>query len=237
LEKRCDDKAGVRFHRETIASVTEWKMRTWYAATRDMMLAGLMVVAGTAPGIAAPADPSMVVSGLNGDLLKVMQNAQKLGYKGRYAALEPVVRQVFDISYMTRIAVGSGWSTLSDEQQAQLTEAFRKFITATYALRFDGYSGEKFVTDGARPVGQATLVATRLIKSDGEPVALSYLTREDPSQDGHWQVVDIYLTGTISEMATRRSEFAAVFSRSGYAGLLQALQQKVAQIESDSHLS
>jgi phospholipid transport system substrate-binding protein len=219
----------------------EWDMRAWYAAARDVMLAGLVAVAGVAPGIAAPAvsagDPSTVVNSLNGNLLAVMQNAQKLGYKGRYAALEPVVRQVFDVSYMTRIAVGSGWSTLSADQQAQLTDAFRKFITATYARRFDGYSGEKFVTDGTKPLGDSTLVATRLIKSDGEPVVLNYLTHQGAGQDGHWQVVDIYLTGTISEMATRRSEFASVFRRSGYDGLLQILQQKVAQIESDSHLS
>jgi len=206
-----------------------------------VMLAGLIAIAGVAPGIAAPAvssaDPSMVVSSLNGNLLAVMQNAQKLGYKGRYAALEPVVRQVFDVSYMTRIAVGSGWATLSADQQTQLTDAFRKFITATYARRFDGYSGEKFVTDGAKPQGDTTLVSTRLIKSDGEPVVLNYLTREDQGQDGHWQVVDVYLTGTISELATRRSEFASVFRRSGYDGLLQVLQQKVSQIESDQHLS
>jgi len=216
-------------------------MRACYAATRNTILAALVAIAGILPGIAAPAvssaDPSMVVTSLNGNLLAVMQNAQKLGYKGRYAALEPVVRQVFDVPYMTRIAVGSGWSTLSAEQQAQLTDAFRKFITATYARRFDGYSGEKFVTDGARPQGDQTLVATRLIKSDGEPVVLNYLTRQDQGQDGHWQVVDVYLTGTISEMATRRSEFASVFRRSGYDGLLQILQQKVSQIESDSHLS
>ena len=216
-------------------------MRAWYMATRGMIMAGVVAVAGVTPGIAAPAassaDPSMVINSLNGNLLAVMQNAQKLGYKGRYAALEPVVRQVFDLPYMTRIAVGSGWSTLSADQQAQLTEAFRKFITATYARRFDGYSGEKFITDGAKPMGDSTLVATRLIKSDGEPVVLNYVTHQDDGQSGQWQVVDIYLTGTISEMATRRSEFASVFRRSGYDGLLQILQQKVAQIESDSHLS
>jgi len=206
-----------------------------------MIIAGLVAMAGIAPGIAAPAasstDPSMVVTNLNGSLLAVMQNAQKLGYKGRYAVLEPVVRQVFDVPYMTRIAVGGGWSALSAEQQAQLIDAFGKFITATYASRFDGYSGERFVTDGARPQGDSTLVATHLIKSDGEPVVLNYLTRQGLGQDGHWQVVDVYLTGTISEMATRRSEFASVFRRSGYDGLLQTLQRKVTQIESDSHLS
>jgi phospholipid transport system substrate-binding protein len=223
----------------------ETEMSAWYGAPRKLMLASLAALASAAalaaPAQAAPAgsapDASAVVSSLNGNLLAVMQNAQKLGYRGRYAALEPVVRQVFDVEYMTRIAVGSGWSTLSPEQQAQLTDAFRKFITATYARRFDGYSGEKFVTDGAKPMGEQTLVATRLIKSDGEPIVLNYMTRQDQGQDGHWQVVDIYLTGTISELATRRSEFAAVFRRSGYDGLLQALQQKVSQIEVEQHLS
>jgi len=216
-------------------------MAAWYAATRNIVLAGLVATAGVLPGYAAPAvavsDPGTVVSGLNGNLLAIMQNAQKLGYRGRYAALEPVVRQVFDVGYMTRMAIGSGWSTLSADQQTQLTDAFRKFITATYARRFDGYSGERFVTDGVRPQGDTALVATRLIKSDGDPVVLNYVTHQGQDQDGRWQVVDIYLTGTISEMATRRSEFASVFRRSGYDGLLQVLQQKVVQIESDPHLS
>src|ERR1700761_5669645 len=113
-------------------------MRAWYTAPRNLMLTGLIALMSASavvmPAYAAPAvsaaDPSTVVSGLNGNLLSIMQNAQKLGYKGRYAALEPIVRQVFNIEYMTRIAVGSGWATLSTDQQVRLTDAFREFITA-----------------------------------------------------------------------------------------------------------
>jgi len=194
-------------------------------------LAALIGVAGipAAHAVESVGQPDAVVNDLDQSLLDVMQHAQQLGYSGRYARLEPAVRQAFDIGYMTRIAVGSGWSTLSADQQDQLSKAFGKFITATYARRFDGYSGEHFETLGEKPIGPGTLVQTRLVKSDGEPVALNYVTRQN---DGRWQVVDVFLTGTISELAQRRSEFSAVFARSGFDGLLASLQQKTAQAES-----
>lgn len=180
---------------------------------------------------AASAEPANVITSLDQSLLDVMQHAAQLGYNGRYAKLAPVVSKVFDISYMTRIAVGTSWSTLTAEQQARLVTAFGDFITATYAHRFDGYSGEKFETTGARPLGNSTLVETRLVKSNGEPVTLNYVTRQ---VDGHWQVVDVFLTGTISELATRRSEFSAVFQRDGFDGLLATLQQRTEQIATAS---
>jgi phospholipid transport system substrate-binding protein len=198
-------------------------------------LAALLVAASSVPAYAVePAlPPQAVVTNLDHSLLDVMQHAQKLGFKGRYAALEPVVRQVFDVPFMTRVAVGPGWAQLSETQQQQLSDAFGKFITATYARRFDGYSGETFVETGAHPSGSNMMVETKLVKSSGEPIALDYVTRQN---DGRWQVVDVFLTGTISELATRRSEFSSVFARAGFDGLLQTLQQKTAQIATDSQL-
>jgi phospholipid transport system substrate-binding protein len=201
------------------------------------MAIALALGAGLAtPVLAADtgSQPGAVVSGLDQSLLDVMQHAKQLGYDGRYAKLEPVVRQTFDIPYMTRIAVGPGWSTLTADQQAQLSDAFGKFIVSTYARRFDGFSGEKFEVIGERPIGQATLVQTQLVKSGGEPIALNYVARQDA---GQWHVVDVYLTGSISELAQRRSELSSVFARNGFGGLLSTLQQKVAQAESEGRVS
>jgi phospholipid transport system substrate-binding protein len=200
---------------------------------------GLAVLAslpclGAAHATEASGQPDTVITGLDQSLLDVMQHAKQLGYVGRYAKLEPVVRQVFDIRYMTRVAVGTSWSALSQDQQDQLSGAFGKFITATYARRFDGYSGETFETLGSKPLGPAILVLTRLVKSDGEPIALNYVTH---ANDGRWQVVDIFLTGTISELAQRRSEFSAVFQQAGFDGLMSSLLKKIAQAESEAQLS
>jgi phospholipid transport system substrate-binding protein len=197
------------------------------------MMVGLGTV-GAARAEETSAQPQATVTQLDQSLLEVMRHAKQLGYDGRYSALEPVVRQTFDVPYMTRIAVGPGWSSLSEDQQNQLSDAFGKFITATYARRFDGYSGENFQTLGEKPLGPAVMVQTQLVKSDGEPIALNYVTHET---GGRWQVVDVFLTGTISELAQRRSEFSAVFQHAGFDGLLSSLLKKIAQAESEAHLS
>ena len=189
---------------------------------------GLMLAAGPAVAIEPSSPPTELVKSLDGSLLDVMQNARTLGFKGRFAKLEPIVRRTFNVPLMTQVAVGSGWSELTADQQQQLTEAFTRFITATYAERFDGWSGEKFVETGEKPLGSGTLVETQILRTDDEPVALNYVTRQS---GGNWQVVDVFLTGTISELATRRSEFSAVFRRAGFDGLLQSLHDKVAEIE------
>ena len=45
--------------------------------------------------------------------------------------------------------------------------------------------------------------------------------------DGAWQISDVYLDGTISQLATQRSEFGAILRRDGFDGLIAALQRKV----------
>ena len=157
-------------------------------------------------------------------LLDVMKRANQLGVKGRYEKLAPVISATFDLAAMTRISVGTQWTSLPPATQAALIDAFSRITIATYASRFDGYSGERFEIDPtveARNAGQ--IVNTRLIKSDGGAVVLNYLMR---MSGGKWKVVDIYLTGTISELATRRSEFSSILDTGGPQALIESLHQQ-----------
>jgi phospholipid transport system substrate-binding protein len=60
-------------------------------------------------------------------------------------------------------------------------------------------------------------------------VELDYLLRE---ANGAWQIVDVYLSGTVSELATRRSEFSSVMRSGGPEALVDLLQKKVAELRS-----
>jgi phospholipid transport system substrate-binding protein len=42
-----------------------------------------------------------------------------------------------------------------------------------------------------------------------------------------WLISDIYLDGAISEVATRRSEFAGILKSEGIDGLIAALNRKI----------
>jgi phospholipid transport system substrate-binding protein len=169
-------------------------------------------------------DPVPVIDAFDQTLLSVMMNAEQLGYEGRYKNLEPAIKRTFNVPLMTKIVVGTKWNDWSQDQRDHVTDAFGRFIIATYARRFDGYSGEKFVIDAERPTNGGVLVVTRLTRPADPPITLTYLTRQNG--EGTPQVVDVFLTGTISELATRRSEFGAVLQRNGYDGLLATLEKK-----------
>jgi phospholipid transport system substrate-binding protein len=48
--------------------------------------------------------------------------------------------------------------------------------------------------------------------------------------DGSWKAIDVYLSGTVSELAARRSEFAAVLQSQGADGLVQLIEQRTAAL-------
>lgn len=182
-----------------------------------------MQIAGGA--LAAPAAPQDNVRGFYAALLTTMKSGPALGGGGRYARLAPVVQQLFDVSDMARLAVGPSWAGLGPAQQQQVIGAFGHYIAATYADRFDSYSGEQLQVLGMRPFGYGTLVETRIVKSDGKPVAINYLMRQNGA--GTWQISDIYLDGTISQLAVQHSEFASILRDRGVGGLVQTLNRKV----------
>jgi len=163
------------------------------------------------------------VRSLYDTLLTTMRNGPALGPHGRYAQIAPVVRRVFDIPLMTRLAVGPEWTGLNEAQRQQVSQAFERYIAAIYAERFDSYSGERFQVTGERPSAGGTMITSQIIKSTGEPVNVNYLMRQN---GGVWQIGDVYLDGSISELATRRSEFASILRTQGIAGLIQTLNAK-----------
>lgn len=190
------------------------------------LVGAALVVLVVGPAAADPAvSPVQKIEKLDSALLGVMQDAQKLGYEGRYRALEPVLKDTFRLPLMAEVSAGPHWKTLTPEQRSALVDAFSRYTVATYAHRFDGFSGEKFEVLGEAPArGDAVLVKSQIIKSNGEPVALDYLMRKF---DQGWQVIDVYLKGSISELATRRSEYSSVIGREGLQSLLARIDSVI----------
>ena len=198
-----------------------------------MISASFAAIGAAAPrrALAADADaaPAAVIQRFYEVLLAVMKDAKQLSFDQRYQRLEPTVTQTYDLPLMSRLAVGPGWAQLTPAQQQNLTEAFARYTIAEYANQFDGYSGERFEVDPA-PADSANgpIVKSSLIKSNGEKVALNYLMRQ--GGNGAWQIIDVYLSGTISQLATRRAEFTSVLQQGGGDALLKLLAQRIAAL-------
>ncbi|HTH95961.1 MAG TPA: ABC transporter substrate-binding protein [Stellaceae bacterium] len=191
-----------------------------FTRSAALALVGFLSIGSASASTAAPT----VIQNFDGTLLSVMKQAASLGAQGRYEKLLPVVQQTFDIPFMTKIVVGAAWQGWTPQQREAMTTAFGKFLAATYARRFDGYGGESFVIDGSQDNGTKTFVSTHLVRVGDSPVVINYLMR--PDAVGSPKIVDVLVTGTISELATRRSEFASILDRGGYDALLAALEAK-----------
>ena len=118
-----------------------------------------------------------------------MKNADSLGYAGRHRLLAPAIDEVFHLRLMTRLVAGRRhWKGFSKTEKESFVDAFSGLVAATYADRFDGYSGQSFEILGSTPLRPKTvLVKTSIVGPKRTPTRLNYVLRE--FRDG-WHAVD-----------------------------------------------
>jgi phospholipid transport system substrate-binding protein len=191
---------------------------------RFLALVIALSVSGAVGLQAQDAGPKAVVSTFQDRLLATMKDGPSLGFEGRYERLLPAMNDAFDLEQMTRIVIGGRWTKMSESERREVVDLFRRFSVSTYASEFTGFDGEQFRIGGEREqAGLGTIVETDLILPDRTTIALNYLLRETPAG---WRIVDVYLAGTISELARRRDEFASIIRAQGVDGLIALLKKK-----------
>jgi phospholipid transport system substrate-binding protein len=186
-------------------------------------LLALSLAVAPAAAVAQVSDPAAArVDAFYDVLLDTMKQAKSLGVEGRYRKLEPAVERTLDIPAMTRFAVGPKWTSFSPAEQAQVTKAFKRMSVATYAKNFDSFSGQSFKIDPkVQTRGADKLVKTQLIQTGGKaPVDLTYRMRQS---GGDWKVIDVFYQGSVSQLTTQRSDFAATVASGGAPALVKKL--------------
>ena len=174
------------------------------------------------------ADPALgTVNTLNSGLIAAMRAGTPAGQSGRARVLTPAIDRAFDIALMTRLAVGPAWTRMTPADQSGLVAAFRTLTIAQYAKNFDSYGGESFsVTPQVETRGGDKLVRTTLNVPKGSGESLNYRLRQS---GGQWKIIDVYFRNSISQLATRRSEFARPLATGGAQGLIAHLNRLAAR--------
>ena len=195
-------------------------------STAPLLLVALLATPPAAQ--AQSADPAAAeINRLDEGLLATMKDGKRLGPKGRYEKLEPVISRAFDLPTMTRFAVGPTWAMLSPAEQQSLVNAFTRLTVATYAHNFDDYSGEKFVLDPkVETRGPDKLVRTQIV-STGSPTTLAYRMRQS---GGAWKIIDIYYNGSVSSLQGQRSEYASTLKSGGAPALTKKLNARAEEL-------
>ncbi len=194
-------------------------MRILSAGAALALLSPLPALAQTDPAVAP-------VQTLDTGLLGIMKTGAKAGVKARAAAIAPVVDRSFDIPLMTRLAVGTSWTTIAPADQQALVGAFRRMTVNSYAVNFDGFGGQSFtVMPQVETRGGDKLVRTTLNDPKGTPIPISYRLRQSGAE---WRIIDVFYR-SVSQLATRRSDFADVLQRGGAKALLARMDRLAAK--------
>lgn len=184
-----------------------------------------LTLAYGAPSQSEEQSPGQVIGPLNGVLLEVMKNADALGYQGRYERLKPVIERTHDLPFLAKFSLGGYWNKLSAEQQSQWIERFADYSIATYAARFDGYSGEAFKVVSEQPWKRSKMVVkSMLMLPDEDDIEFEYILSRGDS--GQWRIINVLVDG-VSDLALKRAEYSNILSKEGFDALLNKLSEKI----------
>ena len=144
------------------------------------------------------------------------------GFDRRAALLESAVTDFFDLGTVARVSVGPSWRQLAEERRSAFVALMHRLITATYADRFDGYSGQSFVLVDVVSASTGPVVKTLLNRASGEPVNLDYYFRRG-------KVFNVVADG-VSDLSLRRADYAGIIRKEGFDGLVTHLEANIAEL-------
>lgn len=175
--------------------------------------------------------PVTTVQALHEALLAAMQQAGSLGFAGRRKQLAAVIGRSFDFTTISATVLGATqWKQLTAAQRSKMENTFRELTIATYADRFDNYSGEEFRVISQRSLRQGrALVRSELAVPDDEPVRLDYVLHR---VNGEWRIVNILADG-VSDLSVKRAEYSSILRTEGFDQLMVKLEEQIAELSAD----
>ncbi|MCC7049570.1 MAG: ABC transporter substrate-binding protein [Alphaproteobacteria bacterium] len=191
---------------------------------------GCMTALGVnAQQVAQNVPAAAVIEKLGAVMIDTMRDAKSLGYQGRFQKLAPAILDAFDLPKMVSVAVGGAWKQMTPDQHQRIVDAFARYTVAVHASRLDGFSGETFKVVGSSelPNRGGVMVKAQFVRSGGTTENIDYVLQENGPG---WQIVDVFYRSSISEVATRRSEYTAVIKNAGIERLIAAMDEKTAEL-------
>ena len=150
---------------------------------------------------------------------KALQQPDRL--MERRKLLEKVIGSRFDYREMAKRSLPAQWRTLTEDQRKEFVELFQSFLSASYADKIEGYSGEQIQYLKERLEGDYAEVRTQLASEKTEiPIDYRLLSR---SED--WFVYDVVADG-VSLVRNYRAQFDKIIRESGYDDLMEQLRKK-----------
>ncbi len=163
-------------------------------------------------------NPKELVSDLHQGLKKI-SSGNILNYK----EIIKLVQKTYDTEKMLKMIIGDVWKNSSSDEQKQLINVFEEYISINYIKRFSKIEEPVFQFLENKNVANFLMIKTQLVLKQNEKIPISYLLTKKGEK---WKIFDVLLAGSVSEIATKKSEFNAFLKDGKIDSLLEALRKK-----------
>ena len=141
-----------------------------------------------------------------------------------YKEIMNLISSTYDTEKMMAMIIGTIWENISMERKKEMLIVFEEYIAKNYIKRFVKIKKLSFENGEKKKVGNNyTMVKTKLNFKENEKVSIDYLLT---FKDGKWKIFDVLLAGSVSEIATKKSEFSGFIKNENIDLLIEALRKK-----------
>ena len=124
---------------------------------------------------------------------------------------------------MSSMILGDNWKKYNFEQKKIFLNVFEEYITRNYVKRFAKINIVEWKIKSEKKINDKYYLVNTILKINNEEVSIDYLLSE---VNKSWKIFDVLLGGSISEIATKKSEFHSFTKTKDLSQLIKALKRK-----------
>ena len=163
-------------------------------------------------------EPRDVIQSLHDGLLSIKTNQT-----GNLDKIMNLIQNTYRLEKMLSLIIGKEWKNVSVNKKTELVNIFSEYISKNYIRRLRQINKPIFATNEIKDFGKNYKMVTTQLIIGSEKVSINYLLNE---VNGYWRIFDILLAGSVSEIATKKSEFASFISKNNVDPLIEAITKK-----------
>ena len=158
------------------------------------------------------------VNALHESLIKISNKKIK---SKNLALMDDVVKNSYDLEKMGKMIIGVNWKQVETKMQKEFINVFKRFISVNYLRRFNKINDLDFEHQSVRVIEDKFRLAGVILIADNERIKIDYLLG---FKNDRWKIFDVLLDGSISEIATKKSDFKKIINEEGLSGLIKNLR-------------
>ena len=163
---------------------------------------------------------SKVLESVNALHESLIQISNKKIKSKNLALMDDVVKNSYDLEKMGKMIIGVKWKKVEIKMQKEFIDVFKRFISVNYLRRFNKINDLDFEHQSVRVIEDKFRLAGVILIADNERIKIDYLLSFNNDQ---WKIFDVLLDGSISEIATKKSDFKKIINEEGVSGLIKNL--------------